>query len=416
MRRVTVKKILTIVLVTLVIGVLFAGCGDDGATTTTGAPETTATTAATTTSAGQATTTTGGATPTTAASKPGPYKFAAIMYNWEDNQGLYLKAYTEYLSQYFDITWEYITAGPDAESVISAVETLCSKGVDCIFNSMTAGFQAWGDICKEYETYFTVPLNVPDVDDREYAAANPFYLGSASIADFTQIGREWAEYLTGKGYKSFLATGFVPGIIGQVQQTLAGFKEVIDQKAATDPSYKYEELLAIPDELFPTITAALSDPTKEFDLLFSTISTMDFAVTNVFMTERVGQVKVAGNNADQTSADAFKAGVLEALQDNLTAVYGVNVVLAINALQGNTLPGTPTDFKNIDTPTLFIKSLSDMELHQQYVMNADMTVHAITGEELQQFIVSMNPDATWDSLAQWVGESTLEKIAERHQQ
>jgi ABC-type sugar transport system substrate-binding protein len=409
-----VKKALAILLVALVVSVVFAGCCDNGTSETTVAPDTTvtsgttATTAATTTSVGEATT-------TTAAAKPGPYKFAAIMYNWEDNQGLYLKAYTEYLTQYFDIEWEYVTAGPDADSVIAAVETLCSKGVDCLFNSMTAGFQAWGDICTQYKTYFTVPLNVPDANDRDYAAANPYYLGSASIADFTQIGRDWAEYLVGKGYKSFLCTGFVPGIIGQVQQTLTGFKEVIDQKAATDPAYTYEELLTMPEELFPSITARLSDSSKPFDLLFSTISTMDFAVANVFMANLVGQVKVAGNNADQTSADAFKAGVLEALQDNLTAVYGVNVVLAINALQGKPLPGTPTDFKNIDTPTLFIKSLSDMELYQQYVMSADYSVHAITGEELEQFIVSMNPDATWDALAQWVGESTLEKIAERHQ-
>lgn len=411
--RKIVKRIAILILLMMVVGsVYLVGCAEEGTTTTTAAPSTTGATAPSTAS------TTAESSTTSVVGKPGPYRFAAVMYNWEDQQGLFLKAYTQYLTKYFDITWEYVTAGPDADSVINAVETLCSKGVDAIFNSMTAGFQAWGDICKQYKTYFTVPLNVPDPDDRAYAASNPYYLGSCSIADFTDSGRNWAKYLTEKGYKSFLITGFVPGIINQVQQTIAGFEEVLKEKAASDPAYKYEEVLAVPDQLFPTITAALSDPAKKFDLLFSTIATMDFAVANVYKLNLVGKVKVAGNNADPTAGDAFKAGILEALQDNLTAVYGVNVVFAINALQGNTLPGTPNDHKNIEPLAIFIKNIDDFELYQKYVVNTDYNAGpaAITGDELQQFILSMNPNATWDGLKQFIGESTLEKIVERHKQ
>jgi len=343
-----------------------------------------------------------------------PYKFAFIMYNWEDNQGLYLKSYCDYLTNYFNIEWEFITAGPDADTVIEAVETLATAGdVDVIFNSMTSGFQSWAEICKENQIYFTVPLNVPDADDMDYAATNEYYLGSAQYSDLTPYAMEYGEELVSRGYKKLLVTGFVPGIINQCQQIIAGLTAVIEEHAETDPEYSIEVLVDLPENLFPSITAAISDPTKEFDILFGTISTMDFCVANVYAADMVGKVKVAGFNADQTAEAAFQAGVLDSITDNFTAVMGVNVVYAINALEGNTLPGTPPA-ANIEPVPLFIGDLETLATYRQYVMNDDYSVHGLTGEELQQFILSLNPDATYADFETYINESTIQKIAERH--
>jgi ABC-type sugar transport system substrate-binding protein len=204
-----------------------------------------------------------------------PIHIAFIIYSWTDDQGQYIQQYGKYLSDNFNIRLEYISAENTAEDTIDAVESLCSKGVDGIVLANTKGFQSWAAICEENKVYYSIMLGqLDDEDDRQFAAACKYFMGSLGNYDYNPLGEIYAKYTLDKGYKSILVTGSSPGMLMQTDQMISGYTSALDKAGV-----KYTTVRAGFTQLFTAVAGTLA--TNTYDVIYCPIGVMDFAIGNI---------------------------------------------------------------------------------------------------------------------------------------
>lgn len=339
-------------------------------------------------------------------------QIAMIMYDWADDQGQYLQQCGAYMEENFNVKFEYVSTGTEAEEVISTVENLCSKGVDGIMNAMTQGFQSWAQICEDKGVYYTVLLNTIDKDDEAFVAGCNYFAGSAHRSEYTQLGKDYAQQVLDGGFKNVLFAAFAEGMLNSNDQMVVGFKEVMD--AQDDITYKV--INAYPQDLFASITAELAG--GNYDGILTSVSVMDFGVGNIFAGELVGQVRAIGHNIDPSTDEAFGAGIVAYITDNLTGIVNMNFVMLVNAIEGNELLGTPDGYWNIEVPSIVLGDAESLATYREYVRSTDddsKSTYAFTADEMKRFIVSYNSDASYDEFKAYIEETTVEAIAERHQ-
>lgn len=340
-----------------------------------------------------------------------PIKIAVVMYNFDDDQGKYVKQCGAELEKNFNVKFDYVTSGTDPANAVSTIESECSKGVDGIITAMTAGFQSWADICKQNKVPFSILLNTIDQNDEAYASTNEYFTGSFEHTDWTDVGKAWADYCVQKGFKNTLLVGMSKGYLKASDQEMIGFAAEMDKAGA-----KYTEQYSKPEDEFAYITSALADQNKGYDAVGTTVSTLDFALANVYKANLAGKVKVFGMNIGDTADDAFKSGTMDLLYDNFTAIFNINFATLVNSIEGNKLSGTPQGYWNIEMPPAIITSADELAKYRQYSMakTTDSVVFAFNTDDIKQFIVSYNPQAKWTDLQNYLLETTVDKVAERH--
>jgi|GEM_PF-5228388 len=338
-------------------------------------------------------------------------KIAVVMYNWADDQGLYLQQCGAYLEENFPVKFEYITTGQDADEIINTIDELCTAGYDGIMNAMTAGFQSWAQICEDNGVYFSILLTTIDEDDEEFASGLEYFCGSAHRSDWTQLGRDYANQALEAGCFNILYAGFAEGMLKSNDQMIKGFKEVMDTRA----DVTYNVITQYPDNLFEAITTELAG--GGYDCVVTSVSVMDFGVGNIYANDLVGTTSAIGHNVDETLDEAMEAGIVIYATDNLTSIMNMNYVMIANAVNGKELEGTPDGYWNIETPSVAIDSVETLSTYREYVRSTDEDnpTYAFNADEVRKFLTSENPDATFSEFESFIVETTLEKIVERHQ-
>ncbi len=337
-------------------------------------------------------------------------KIAMVMFDWADDQGQYLQQCGAYLEENFPVEFDYITTGTDADEVVNTVQELVTAEYDGIINAMTPGFQAWSAICEENGVYYSILLNTIDEDDKAYAEGLEYFVGSAQRSDFTQLGVDFANQAIDAGLENVLFAGFAEGMLPSVDQVAQGFTQTMDAQSQV----MYKKITQYPDNLFPAITAELAS--KGFDGIVCPVSVMDFGVGNIFANDLVGQTVAIGHNIDASTDDAMGTGVVLYLTDNLTSIVNMNYVMIANAVYGQELSGTPEGYWNIEVPSLVIDSPEKLEEYRTYVRSVDESnpTYAFDADDVALFLTYQNPEATFEDFEKYIGETTIEKIIERH--
>jgi ABC-type sugar transport system substrate-binding protein len=338
-----------------------------------------------------------------------PIHLAFIIYSWTDDQGQYIQQYGKYLADNFNIRIEYISAENTAEDTIDAVESLCSKGVDGIVLANTKGFQSWAAICEENKVYYSIMLGqLDDEDDRQFAAACKYFMGSLGDYDYKPLGEIYAKHTLDKGYKNILVTGASPGMQMQTDQMIAGYTAALDKAGV-----KYTIVRAGFNQLFTAVAGALAATT--YDIIYCPMSVMNFAIGNIYSANLVGKTRAMGHGTSDNQKSAIDAGVLDMFTDNFTSDVGVNVAMIINAVEGNQYPDWPkNECVYIKAPTFIIQNTGDYAVYTQYVRNYTSNPFLCDVDAVKNMIVSYNKNATFASVKNYVETMSLDVIRSKH--
>ena len=334
-----------------------------------------------------------------------PLQIAFIIYSWSDDQGIYIQECAEHLEENFNVKFEYISANNTAEETISAVESLCSKGVDGIITANTKGFQSWASICEENGVWYSIMLGcLEDADDQEFAATCKYFLGSLGNLDYSFLGEAYAEFTIDQGYESILVAAPSRGMQTQADQMVAAYEAALDAAGIS-----YSETRSSFGELFTSVAAELAANT--YDVIYCPLSMMNFAVSNVYANDLVGTTQVMGHGLSEDLEDARSAGVVSMFSDNFTSGIGVNFALVANAIEGNHYADWPQDtYVNITSPCFIIRDEAEYELYSAKVRNYDESPILCNADMVKQLIASYNADASYAAVKDYVEGISLDTL------
>lgn len=332
----------------------------------------------------------------------GEYTIGVIIHTTTDYLCSKLKAYTDYLGKSFGVKFSYYIIENFAdETYLAGIENLCAQGVDGIITTNFSGTAVLQGlkICEDNGVYMGVSW-APIADEiKEQVFANDYFVGCSYESDF-KAGSDIIESLIEAGCTNIAPIGYEPGITCHDQRWL-GMMDAFEKHPEIKKAGEYRGL---------QFTKAVEDylaADETIDGIAITLLGIEYCSEPIKAAGRDGKVKIAFVDLSETCGDALASG------DTVCAIGGQYVDVAFtftmmyNALQGNPL-------EKVSVPVNFItcKTAEEFENYANY-LHAD-GVYCWTAEELQNVIVSYNPEASAQTLIEMGANYSTEDTMARH--
>ncbi len=412
------KKALALLMCATMVTGLFTGCGDDAGTA---APDagTAAPDAGTEAPAAPAE----GESEAEASSLDGTWPAEEIMigmevYDTADEQFLAFQNYLEYLTEYYNISFMYSESIGSAEDELDFIDSCASAGCQAIIGyynvagaaaiqeAIDQGMYYWGteqyyDEFADNEKYLGCYTFIQDG-----VAENGDYLGGYELG--YSLGMQGVKHVfycnggAGFGVQMFIdrQSGFEAGIAAAQAE---------GAEIQYDPSKDVIEGWPGTDDFTAAVGAKLAEDYDGAAVSFNAAALFQ----PIYDGGKADSIKVATiGEVSDTYYDAVQSGMIA------TVVYDCEEVVFANCMVQilNAVTGHVDATRNADGKAGKILTnrwtISDAETYNAIYDYHDAGNFFVSADDMAGLLVELNPEATYDSIAEYYGSFTLEGAME----
>lgn len=393
------KRIMSLFLVMVMI-LSLVGCGTSSAsknTSSTGSTQKATATAATDKK-------TGAKGSETCGDPNGKYTVGVIIHTTTDFLCSKLKSYTDYMGKEFSVKFKYYIIENFAdETYLSAIENLCSQGVNGIITTNFSGTAVLQGlkICEDNGVYLGVGFSQIDNSIKKQVYASKYFVGGSYEADY-QAGYDIITSLINSGCKNIAAIGYEPGITCHDRRwegMMAAFKDHPEIKKAGE--YRGLEFTKAVEDFLA------SD--DSIDGIAITLLGIEYCQEPIKSAGREGKIKIAFCDFSENCQQGLDSGFVSC------AIGGqyVDVVFPF-MLMYNAMLGTPLSKDKVEVPVNFITCKTGQEFSDYMTYLHKDGVYAWTTDELKKVIKKYNPNATADDLIKMGSSYSVQDTIARH--
>ena len=342
---------------------------------------------------------------TPAPDNTGSFKYGFASWGTADEHGRTLNAAVGWAVDAAGGEFVGDAGGFTAEATVASIENLISAGCQMVSFCTYAGeasVPTISDMCREKGVYWTMwDTQIADPEIAAYIAEDPYYVG-CTFEDNVTSGYETMKAMGEAGVTNVIIIRYGSGI------------PTCDERCEGGIKYAGEANITIVDDMIIQDTAEyknavanvlLSHP--EVDGVFlAGAGTASATVAEAFRGAGKDKFYIGAFDYFDGMGDMLKSGELVCINGGHMVTGTFSALMAINTWQGNPLS---TDKQEIIIPYLTLKSYEDYEAYIQYASQGA----AYTSEELQQFLVSYNPDLTLESFQEGVSKWSVADIMAR---
>ena len=398
------KKVISMILAAAMTAVMAAGCGGSANNTAEGEAQTGDTVA-------ESEEETEGGEQTDDA-----YKIGIVMYQWTDAQGTNIQNFCNYLEKNLNVAFEYESTFYDDDAQVSCVENLISSGCDAIISGYDTNLVAAMSTCQDAEVYYTVALDHITEEDFAGVAPGEYFLGGTKQfgGDLAALGKEYADAVADSGIKNAGGISFPAWAFSDAPEIYASFQSELTAKGITVQDLTFTSGMTA-DEVQQN-AKDLVNQNPDMDTLFGMASGLDY----VYPAIQGSGVKLIAMGYDTSVASLMESGALLAAgNNNHTQAIASCVARIVNALEGNSYPDAAESAYNEGSIVNgvagypVIGTQEELEDYVTYIVPEDGANGCVTAEELENCIISSNPDATMADLNALTNRSLSEIVEAR---
>lgn len=346
----------------------------------------------------------GGNSGETCGAEDGKYTIGVIIHTTTDFLCSKLKSYTDYMGKEFGVKFNYYIIENFAdETYLSAIENLCSQGVNGIITTNFSGTAVLQGLktCEDNGVYLGVGFSQIDESIKEQVYASDYFVGASYEADY-QAGYDLITSLADSGCKNIAAIGYEPGITCH-DRRWEGMMAAFEEHPEINKAGEYRGL---------EFTKAVEDflaADETIDGIAITLLGIEYCAEPIKSAGREGEIKIAFCDLSENCQDGLDSG------DVVCAIGGqyVDIVFPFIFMY-NTLEGTPLSDEKVEVPVNFITCKTGEDFSNYMTYLHDNGVYAWTTEELKQVIKTYNPEATAEDLVKMGSDYSIEDTMERH--
>ncbi len=344
------------------------------------------------------------------------YKIGIVMYQWTDAQGTNIQNFCNYLEKNLNVTFEYESTFYDDDAQVSCVENLISSGCDAIISGYDTNLVAAMSTCQDAEVYYTVALDHITEEDFAGVAPGEYFLGGTKQfgGDLAALGKEYADAVADSGIKNAGGISFPAWAFSDAPEIYASFQSELTAKGITVQDLTFTSGMTA-DEVQQNVKD-LVNQNPDMDTLFGMASGLDY----VYPAIQGSGVKLIAMGYDTSVASLMESGALLAAgNNNHTQAIASCVARIVNALEGNSYPDAAEGAYNEGSIVNgvagypVIGTQEELEDYVTYIVPEDGANGCVTAEELENCIISSNPDATMADLNALTNRSLSEIVEAR---
>ena len=344
------------------------------------------------------------------------YKIGIVMYQWTDAQGTNIQNFCNYLEKNLNVAFEYESTFYDDDAQVSCVENLISSGCDAIISGYDTNLVAAMSTCQDAEVYYTVALDHITEEDFAGVAPGEYFLGGTKQfgGDLAALGKEYADAVADSGIKNAGGISFPAWAFSDAPEIYASFQSELTAKGITVQDLTFTSGMTA-DEVQQN-AKDLVNQNPDMDTLFGMASGLDY----VYPAIQGSGVKLIAMGYDTSVASLMESGALLAAgNNNHTQAIASCVARIVNALEGNSYPDAAESAYNEGSIVNgvagypVIGTQEELEDYVTYIVPEDGANGCVTAEELENCIISSNPDATMADLNALTNRSLSEIVEAR---
>ena len=377
------KKFTAIILALILVLGLLAGCGSSN---TPGTPNTPSTPS-------------NPSTPGNSEAELPALKIGVILTSTSNGYGLTCQNHLNTLGEALNV--EFMYAGTqEVEEVTSAIENFIVAGCKGILNGVPFAPANEAKMCADAGVYYTIFSQA--LTDAQIAeiAGNDYYIGAVGNddADSTysmlkllaeKIGVKDVAYMSLPDGTSNMHDGRHAGVTKAAQE---GIVNLVVEALAYNLTESSQNLVA----QYPDV-----------DLILAGAGGIEESMQPIITAGKAGQILFAGFREEAGAEDLFDDGTLVALGvgTSINPVYAfINMYNQLTV--GKTLQ--PAEGKlNYAIPTVYVTSRDEYLLY----VATNMESEPYSVDTIKQYLLSFNPNATYDDLLALMQDYTLENMA-----
>lgn len=374
------KKLIAIILALVLALGLLAGCGNNEAPST-GAPST--------------------GTPSTG--EPGSelpkLKIGVILTSTSNGYGLTCQSHLNALGEALNV--EFMYAGTqEVEEVTSAIENFIAAGCTGILNGVTFAPANEAKLCAESGVYYSIfsqamtEAQIAELDGNEY------YIGAIGNDDADSTYSMLKLLAETKGVKDVAYMSLPDGTSNMHDGRHAGVTKAAQEGIV---NLVVEALAYNLTESSQNLVAQYPD----IDLILAGAGGIEESMQPIITAGKAGQILFAGFREEAGAEDLFDDGTLVALGvgTSINPVYAfINMYNQLTV--GKTLQ--PAQGKlNYAIPTVYVTNREEYLLY--VATNMDSEPYSV--DTIKEYLLSFNPNATYDDLLALMQGYTLENMA-----
>lgn len=288
--------------------------------------------------------------------------------------------------------------GYDAEGILATYQNLIEAGCDGLITVTIT--PAMLQLCEDKN----VPImlthgTITDENTLQMARDSSVFAGMLMQNDY-EAGKLMAQALKDNGSSNIAYIGPAVGMAPQEDERYRGLKDFI----AENPDMKFitEDRSGNPEAIVQMLTAFPEVDGVQMDTAASIVPVVSAGLQD--------QVKVATANA-MDMASSLEDGMLvwTAGTEASAQLVGLSYAVLYNFMTGNDMIADKTQL--IQCPFIVMTNADE---YQDYVKYCAGDVPIYTADEIKNLITAFNPDATYESLAELIKNTTLDDIVVRH--
>ncbi|NLV50656.1 MAG: substrate-binding domain-containing protein [Clostridiales bacterium] len=277
--------------------------------------------------------------------------------------------------------------GSTPDEAVAAVENLCAAGVDGIIDLATGGVsERLLQICEQNGVYFVAANNNLTIEPGyDTFKNNPYYVGSV-YADDKKVGYDIAKEMLANGAEKMAIFGLPPGISAAFDNRFTGAYQALEEAGKT----------AITEARSFVMAEAAQNLLTQFpdvDAIFSAVDSSNYLYQPLISAGYGGKIQISSFDDGSDVSVGFDNGILSHAVEGVNAQAQIAYVLLYNALTDNKMTLDDGSVPDILMPYVLLHSTEE---YKAYVELSKGGVYSL--EELSEYIVLSNPDASVDNL------------------
>ncbi len=409
------KKILAVLLASMLLFNL-VGCGNDaGSQTQTGEVSTEEAGAEASTETGQTSETTAGIELSADGRYPAEtVKIGFVNFDTTADQVLLIQSYFEYLQQYlnFEIVWS--ESLKNAEQEFAFIEQCAAAGCQGIIGYYNEGLEESQKLASSLGMYYWGYGGLPET--YELVKNDPMYVGGVTVGDN-------ADYMNGKALVDMLVANDAHKVIVMsggkqygVEMFVNRYNGIMDGiKEAQEAGKDIEVVYEVPgwpgtEEFAAHQTAALE---MDADSLAGTLTGMMW-IQPLQNAGKFGQIKFACiDTIFEGTVDMMDAGLYVGVSAEPTGMFGTAIPLIINAVTGYNDNQRHEDGTAalVTSKSLNVYNVEDMKFYANLVQGDGEWIWDI--EDIKSVLGGYNPEFTLEDMNTLYSAVSVEQILAR---
>lgn len=382
MKKLSIKKIVALLVAVVMMACLLVGCGGASSTVTASGS-------------------------TEAAQNDVRHKIGVILYGKDDAFGAAEYAYINAAAEALNVDIQWALNDYDAESQLASAENLVSAGCEgLLFLPISDNtVDLISNYCEQNEIWFQMMnRDISDQAIKDACQANPWYVGTSFEAN-EEACAEMTKMMADEGRLNYGLGKVAPGSSLAVRNDAyeiaaadVGGKILADYTAPSDGS----------TQAYVTYMENFVNSYPEMDgLLMSSASGGggETVINTLGSLTEPGKIKVCSFDTFEGMQEAFEAGWLTALAGGIEIQSLFDFVMLYNAVDGTPLADTYTVLLQ---KFIYITSAEDCENYAKYISNPEYMIY--DADTIRSMAKRYNPDASIDTINALMDEYSLESV------